>query len=424
MDIIKIAKSKIKGTVTVPPSKSVSHRALISAALSEGNSKIDNIIFSKDMEATISCLENLGAEFEKEDHGVKVKGVKNIKIKNNIFNCNESGSTIRFMIPISMLDKQNKSVFFNGKGKLVTRPLLPYLDIFNEKGIKYVYDGNLPIEILGNLESGTYRLPGDVSSQFVTGLLFSLSKLDRDSIIEITSDLESKNYVDITIDVMSTYGIEIVNENYRKFYIRGNQEYKKINYRVEGDFSQAAFFIVAGTINGDIEIRGLNSESLQGDRKIIDIVNKMGGNVYFDSKNQTLHVKKSQTIGIDIDLSDIPDLAPILSVLGVFSQGTTKLYNGMRVRIKESDRLNAMYTELKKVGADIIETEDGLIINGGREIISGRVNSWNDHRIAMAMSVAALNSKEYIEIEDCNAINKSYPDFYKDLKKIGGSIDE
>lgn len=422
METIKIGRSAISGSVKVPPSKSVSHRALISAALSEGKSNIDNIIFSKDMEATISCLENLGAKFEKNKNGVTVDGVRDIKVVNNIFNCNESGSTIRFMIPIAMIDSESTSVVFNGKGKLVTRPLTPYINIFDDKNIKYKFNGSLPIEILGNVTSGIYKIPGNVSSQFVTGLLFSLSKLKEESVIEITSELESKNYVDITIDVMKKYGIEIINENYRKFSIKGNQQYKSIDYTVEGDFSQAAFFIVAGTINGDLEIKGLNPDSLQGDKEIINIVNKMGGKVYFDDEGETLFIKKSKTKGIDIDLSDIPDLAPILSVLGAFSEGTTKMYNGMRVRLKESDRLKAMYTELKKVGVDIKETEDGLIINGGKEVSSGRINSWNDHRIAMAMAVAALNSKEYIEIEDFTSINKSYPDFYEDLKKIGGSI--
>lgn len=423
MDRITIGNGPLQGAVKIPPSKSMSHRAIMAAALANGKSTINNLIFSKDIIATIACMRNIGAEIEIKDNSVQIKGTGGVTLKNRVFYCEESGSTIRFMIPIGMMDQSNEEpIVFHGEGRLKTRPMTPYFDIFNEKNIKYDYPNSLPLTIWGNLQSGEYKLPGDVSSQFVTGLMYALALADKPSVIKMTSKLESKSYVDMTIDVLKSFGVAINNENYQSFDVPGNVEFTAREYTVEGDYSQVAFFIVAGLINNDLLLHGLKESSLQGDREILNIVKRMNGNIEFI--DGTLHVKKSKTIATDIDMSEIPDMLPAISVLAALSEGTTRLYNGQRIRLKESDRIKAMYTELTKLGAKIEETEDGLLITGVKRLSGGNVEGWNDHRIVMALAVAATICDEPVGITDAHAITKSYPHFFEDLKSIGGIVHE
>lgn len=423
MNNIKITQSKLNGSIKIPPSKSISHRAVMAAALAKGKSTISNLIFSKDIIATIGCMRNIGATIKINEESVDIQGVGGVKINNRNFKCEESGSTIRFMIPIGMMDKTNEEpIVFYGEGRLKTRPMTPYFDIFNEKGIQYNYDGELPLKIMGNLESGSYNLPGDISSQFVTGLMYALSLSEGPSTINMTSPLESKSYVDMTIDVLKAFGVGINNENYQTFIVPGNVDFTARDYTVEGDYSQVAFFIVAGLINNDLVLYGLKESSLQGDSEILNIVKRMNGDIKF--VDGALHVKKSQTIATEIDMSEIPDMLPAISVLAALSDGTTRLYNGQRIRLKESDRISAMYTELKKLGAIIEETEDGLLITGVKQLSGGSVEGWNDHRIVMALSIAATVATDEVNISDAHAITKSYPHFFEDLKSIGGIVHE
>ncbi len=423
MKTVTINQSILKGEVRIPPSKSMSHRAIMAAGLAKGKSVVNNLIFSKDMIATISCMRNIGATIEVFDDRIEVEGTGCVSITDPNFYCKESGSTIRFMIPIGMMDRDyNEAITFHGEGRLATRPMTPYFDIFNEKKIRYDYPDQLPLDIWGHLESGAYKLPGDVSSQFVTGLMYALSMCDGSSTIEMTSKLESRSYVDMTIDVLKDFGVMVTHDNYSVFHVPGNATFNSRNYTVEGDYSQVAFFVVAGLINGDLKLTGLKEESLQGDSEILNIVKRMGGDVTFEKGE--LIVRKSKTQGVDIDMSEIPDMLPAISVLAALSKGKTRLYNGQRIRLKESDRIKAMYKELKKLGATIEETEDGLIIEGVDQLSGGSVEGWNDHRIVMALAVAGTCASNPVTITDAHAITKSYPHFFEDLQSIGGIVHE
>lgn len=426
MKYVKITPGKLKGEVIVPPSKSLSHRAVIAAGLSEGESQVENIIFSEDIIATCGAMEALGVKIERLEKNdgtttLTIKGNNHLSLQKDTIQCNESGSTIRFFIPIAITN-ENK-VTFTGKGKLVTRPLKEYYDIFEEKGIEYsTTEGALPLTVYGKLTAGTYKIAGDVSSQFITGLLFALPLVEGDSEIVITKNLESKGYVDLTLDILNKYSIKIENDNYKRFLIKGNQKYIQRNYRVEGDFSQVAFWLVAGVVGGDIVCHDLDENSLQGDKVVVDIIKAMKGNLF--EENRKIIATTSATVGTVIDGSECPDIIPVLAVLAALSEGTTEIINAGRLRIKECDRLSAVASELTKLGADIEEKKDGLIIKGKKELTGGEVESFNDHRIAMALAVAAIRCKEPVTIKDSGCIKKSYPTFWEHYKKLGGKLDE
>lgn len=424
MKRIKIEPAKLSGNIRIPPSKSLCHRAIICASLSENESFIKNFIMSEDMTATIGGMKVLGAKIEQlknEDEEIELRINGGYGKTGDYIDCIESGSTIRFLIPIALID--NKSMTFDGRGKLVTRPLGPYKEMFEKNNIKYIYrDEQLPLTVEGCLKSGEYFLEGNISSQFITGLLFTLPLLEGDSKILITTELESKGYVDLTLDMLYKYGICIENRNYKEFIVKGNQKYRKRDYYVEGDFSQAAFWIVAGLIGSSIRCLDLNMKSLQGDKVILDIVEAMGGSI--EINEDFVKVYKSDTSGIVIDASQCPDLVPILAVLASVSKGTTRIVNAARVRIKESDRLKAISVELKKLGADIEELEAGLVINGVEKLCGGEVDSWNDHRIAMALAIASIRCEEPVIINNSGAVKKSYPEFWKAFESLGGIIDE
>lgn len=422
MNCVKINPNKLEGEINIPPSKSLSHRAIICAALSEGESHIGNLIFSDDIDATCDAMKALGAKIEKTSAtSLKIKGNFPLEIKKEVLDCKESGSTLRFLIPISLLAEGK--VEFQGKGKLISRPLGTYYNIFDQQGIAYKNNnGELPLHLKGSLKPGEFKVEGDISSQFISGLMFTLPLLDGDSKIVIRGELESKGYVDLTIDMLEKFGIKIINKDYKEFIIEGGQEYKARDYKVEGDFSQAAFWLVGGMLGEKIDCRDLNLDSLQGDKAILDLILEMGGSL--DMKESSVLAKKSHTRGIVIDASEWPDIVPILTVLAAFSQGQTKIVNAARLRIKESDRLRAISTELNKLGADVKELEDGLVINGGKHLKGGTVYSWNDHRIAMSLAIASIKCDGEVTITNSDVVNKSYPHFWEDFKSVGGDIDE
>jgi 3-phosphoshikimate 1-carboxyvinyltransferase len=421
MKAVKITPGKLNGEVFIPSSKSICHRALISAGLSKGISNVDNITRSQDINATTNILKALGIEINYNGTCATVNGTGSIKLLNTELDCHESGSTLRFFIPV-VLTSSNKATFI-GRGKLVERPLDPYYEIFKNQNIEYSNDnGKLPLTINGSLKPGNYYLKGNVSSQFISGLLFALPMLNGDSHIILTSELESRPYVDLTIDVLKKFSIKVETISDDEYFIRGNQNFKNIDYTVEGDFSQAAFWLVAGALNGSIACKGININSIQGDRVIIDLLKAMGGKITLIDNE--IFVEASETHAIDIDASQCPDLVPILAVLAALSKGTTKIFNAARVRLKECDRLEAITKELRKIGANIIELPEGLLIEGKEMLDGGVVNSWNDHRIVMALAVAALRCKNPVIINDSNAINKSYPDFFNDFVELGGECNE
>lgn len=423
---LKIYPSELKGEVKIPPSKSMAHRAIICAALSEGLCIIENIDYSDDIIATIDAMNSLGAKIVKHKDYIEVIGAygNDEKVKEaRVIDCNESGSTLRFLVPISLLFKGSSN--FIGRGNLGKRPLTTYYNIFERQGIQYSYEeGNLNLVINGELKAGTFEVEGNVSSQFITGLLFTLPLLKEDSKIIITTEMESKGYIDLTLKAMSDFGVEIINNNYREFIIKGNQKYNARNYRVEGDYSQAAFFLCADSLGNDVLCKDLDLNSLQGDKEVIDILERM--NVVFNTNNIGVKgIANGELTSTVIDGSQCPDIIPVLTAVASLTNGTTEIINAGRLRIKECDRLAAVTSELNKLGAKIIEKEDGLVITGV-EKLQGGVEVWShkDHRIAMTLAIASTRCEEPIVIKDYECVAKSYPNFFEDFKALGGNIHE
>lgn len=423
---LKIYPSKLKGEVKIPPSKSMAHRAIICAALSDGLCIIENIDYSDDIIATIDAMNSLGAKIVKHKDYIEVIGAYGSDEKpqeTRIIDCNESGSTLRFLVPISLLFKGSSK--FIGRGNLGKRPLTTYYNIFERQGIEYSYEeDNLNLVINGELKPGTFEVEGNVSSQFITGLLFTLPLLKEDSKIIITTEMESKGYIDLTLRAMNDFGVEIINNNYREFIIKGNQKYNARNYRVEGDYSQAAFFLCADSLGNDVLCKDLDLNSLQGDKEVIDILERM--NVVFNANDigvkGTTNGELASTV---IDGSQCPDIIPVLTSVAALTKGTTEIINAGRLRIKECDRLAAVTSELNKLGAKIIEKEDGLVVTGV-EKLQGGVEVWShkDHRIAMTLAIASTRCEEPIVIKDYECIAKSYPNFFEDFKALGGNVHE
>ncbi len=396
---VTIKPSVASGEINAPPSKSCAHRLLICAALANGKSVIENIGTNDDIIATISCLKELGAKIEIEDNKAVVYGIENKdeKVKLNLF-CNESGSTLRFLIPLALFF--SKTASFGGSDRLLERPQSVYEELFSEMGC-YLKKENNSLVTGGELKSGTYKIRGDVSSQFLTGLLFTLPLLEGDSQIVLTTPLQSAPYVNITVDVLSKFGIEIKKSN-NGFYIKGNQEYFPQNLSVEGDWSNSAFLEAFNLVGGNVTLRGMNEESYQGDK----VYRKFFG-----------ELKKGTPT---LDITDCPDLGPVLISCAVLCNGAV-LKGTKRLKIKESDRGVAMQTELSKFGVEIIVNEDEIIIpkteiKTPEEIL----NCHNDHRIAM--SLAILCSKVGGTLENAQCVNKSYPEFFDDIKTLGIQI--
>lgn len=428
MTSLRIEPGKLKGNVKIPPSKSMAHRAVICAALSDGISRISNVEFSDDIIATINAMRALGAVINEEGDYLEVKGVN---FKNTVptrefervVDCNESGSTLRFLIPISLVFEGITR--FIGRGNLGKRPLDTYYNIFDEQNIEYHYkEEELDLLISGMLKPGVFEVRGDISSQFITGLLFALPLLDGDSKIVITTEFQSKGYIDLTLSAMKDFGIEIINKDYKEFIIKGNQKYAARDYRVEGDYSQGAFFLVADALGSDIKVLDLKEESLQGDREVIDILARMGMHIKREGNTVSGEIEGQLKAAV-IDGSQCPDIIPILALAAALSDGKTEIINSERLRIKECDRLSAVTSELNKLGAKIEEKKDGLVIEGVKEF-KGNVEVWShkDHRIAMTLAVASTMCKEPIILKDYECVSKSYPNFFKDFKQLGGTFNE
>ncbi len=421
MKEITIYPGSLTGEIRVPPSKSMSHRAVICAGLSEGISIINNIGESGDIEATCEAMRALGAKLEKKDSVLKITGSAFPRMKRNEINCRESGSTLRFIMPIAALTGEPASFF--GEGRLNERTLMPYCNIFREKGIKYeAREGKLPLHINGRLSPGDFRLPGNVSSQFISGLLFALPLLEGDSRITVTDGLESKPYIDMTIEVLEYFSIHVENNDFKTFLIKGKQKYKAAEYTVPGDYSQAAFWLAAGSLGSDVSCRGLDMVSRQGDKAIINIIKEMGGRII--AGNSSVRSAPADTRGMVIDASQCPDLVPVLAVMGALSSGKTEIIKAGRLRFKESDRLKAISSELSKLGACIAEKPEGLVIEGRKTLSGGRVDSWNDHRIAMALAIAATKCENPVIISNGDCVNKSYPEFWEHYRALGGRVNE
>lgn len=406
---LRITPKLLRGEITVPPSKSVAHRMIIAAALAAGVSKISNLSGSADILATIDCMRAFGADIELNGDTAVISGIR-FASKSAVADCCESGSTLRFLIPVACALGINTE--FRGKGKLPQRPITPFLEEFPKHGVKFDFSSAesgsaLPCSVSGKLTAGRFNIDGGISSQFITGLMFALPLLDGDSEIVLKSRLESKPYVDITIGVLRDFGCEVVERN-GGYFIKGGSPLKPFSGRVEGDYSQSAFFYVANALGSDIKIKGLNTASSQGDKQIAEICRAFS----------TDHAP------FDIDCSDIPDLVPILSVLGCFCKGKSRIYNAARLRIKECDRLAAMEDCLNRIGGNVSSTEDSLIIDGIESFNGGDVVCYNDHRIAMSMAVAATRCTSPLIIRGAECVRKSYPDFFDVYRAVGGEAEE
>ncbi|MBO5066552.1 MAG: 3-phosphoshikimate 1-carboxyvinyltransferase [Clostridia bacterium] len=393
---VEIMPSSANGTIDAPPSKSVAHRLLICAALAEGTSIIENTGANDDILATASCLEGLGAEINISDGTATVKGASfGAKKEKLSFDCNESGSTLRFLIPVSLLFA-NECVF-SGKGRLMERPQSVYKDLFEQKGC-YLEFKNKMLYTGGELKSGVFEVAGDVSSQFLTGLMLALPLLEGDSKIILTKKLQSAPYVDITVNALKQFGIEIkkITEGY---FIKGSQKYKSCNIINEGDWSNAAFLDAFNLADGNVQLTGLDSDSFQGDKIYKDFYKALSDGTP------------------EIDISQYPDLGPVLMVCAVLKNGAT-VKGTKRLRIKESDRAAVMARELKKFGVNVEVGDDYIVIpkvTPHKPICD--VDCCNDHRIAMAFAVLCSVTGGVLDGAQC--VNKSYPDFFKDVKNLG-----
>lgn len=418
MDIV-IKKAELSGSVKAIASKSQAHRLLICSALSEVPTELKCEESSEDIDATVRCLNALGAVITKTALGFHVIPISEVS-KNPVLHCGESGSTLRFLLPIACALGADATLY--SSGRLPERPLSPLYEQLIAHGCRISEQGKVPLKSSGRLASGRYSISGSISSQFISGLLFALPLVNGDSELELTGTIESRPYIDLTISALSKFGISLFNEG-NLFHIKGGQRYvSPLSVNVEGDWSNAAFWLCAGAISQKpITCKDLDLNSRQGDRGIIDVLKAFGAEISISDSSVT--VSGGNLKGIDIDAENIPDLIPVLAAVASVSQGKTTIRNAQRLRIKESDRLAAVTDTLGKLGADIVQTEDGLIITGNEMLEGGRVIAFGDHRIAMTAAVTACRCREPVTISGAEAVNKSYPSFFSDFSSLGGQID-
>ncbi|MEM2352161.1 MAG: 3-phosphoshikimate 1-carboxyvinyltransferase [Thermoproteota archaeon] len=416
----------LSGSVSAPPSKAHTHRALIASSLSNGESRTYNALFCDDSVATINACRLLGAKITISDNEVRVCGIPKPKTPEDVIDCSESGSTMRFITPVCAL-ADGISVLTGGES-LRRRPMGPLLDALGQLGVKCYSsrsDGRPPIIVFGGgIRGGRAGIRGDVSSQFISGLLFAVPMAQNDTYIYLSTPLESKPYVDITMDILLKHGVR-VSFSGDIFYVPRGQEYKPYNHFIEGDYSSAAFPLAAAAITkSNIRVENLLKDSLQGDRIIVDILRSMGvivsvGPDYVEVKGIDGHLRP-----INVDLRDSPDLVPVCAALACFAEGKSVISGARRLRFKESDRIETLLSELTKMGASIRVQEDSLAIYGSGRLHSAEIDPHMDHRIAMACTVAALGADGETIIRDIECINKSYPGFIMDMRLLGADMIE
>lgn len=408
----------LKGSLRIPPSKSQAHRAIIAASLAKGKSVISNIAFSDDILATIGAMEKIGVRFIKNPNQLIVNGINRIIISDdNFIECNESGTTLRLVMPVLSLSRQK--IVYTGKKSLFQRPLGIYETLFQKMNLPFQKSDNSFI-LSGSILPGEYDIPGNVSSQFISGLLFALPFLKDPSRLIVQDPFESRGYVDMTIDMLKTAGISIIEEG-NTYTIPGNQQYKPFNIKIEGDYTQMATFAVMGLLNGAIECVGIPEKSLQPDRRILDFIQEAKGS--YQIGDNLLHFHKAPTEGASFDVSQSPDIAPALCVMAALSKGESRIENAFRLKYKESNRIYSMYQTLKTYGVDVTLLEDGLIIQGKANLDGGVFDSFGDHRIVMAIAAASVAATKQITIKNAEVVRKSYPDFFADMAKLGADIE-
>lgn len=406
--------------VRVPPSKSMAHRAIMCASLADGASTLQNIAYSDDITATISGMRQLGAQIEALPDSVRIRGAAGHPSGNGlVVDCNESGSTLRFFIPVFTLS--GEPVTFTGRNRLLKRPQGVYETLYHERGLRFDQSPEA-VTVQGRLTPGTYEIDGNISSQFISGLLFALPLLDSASTIVIRPPFESRSYVELTLQTLQEFGVQASFTDPNTIAVPGNQTYHACDSTVEGDFSQMAFFAVLGAVHGTLDCTGMRTDSHQGDKVIVDILQRAGAKIEPLQNGYRIH--QGKLTGTPIDLGDCPDLGPILMVQAMYAQGETRINNAGRLRYKESDRISAMETELRKFGVDIQTTQDEVIIRGKHSYCcTEEISGHTDHRIVMSMAVAGICSGHPVTINGAECIQKSYPAFFEDLQGIGIGVE-
>lgn len=405
----------LQGRVPAIPSKSDAHRKLISAALADRPTILTLSRTSADIDATMDCLKALGAKIDRTDDTVRVTPIDTVP-DNPILDCGESGSTFRFLLPVAAA--LSESVTFRGSGRLPERPIGELMDVMQARGVTFSAE-QLPFTTKGQFQPGDCRIPGNISSQYVTGLLLALPLLDGDSTITLSTPLTSAAYVDITRAVLDTFGVT-VQEIETGYHIQGKQSFvSPKTLSVAGDWSNAAFFLTAGALSGPITVTGLAVTDAQGDKAIVPYLRQFGADVSIEGDAVT--VRPGKLAGTTIDIGETPDLLPILAVLATKAEGETYFTNAARLRLKESDRLKTTTAMLRTLGGDAEELPDGLLVRSG-VLTGGETSSYQDHRIAMAAAVAAIACCDPVTIKDAEAVEKSYPQFYQDYQMLGGNV--
>ncbi len=423
-DVIVKKTEKLSGQVCAPSSKSYTQRMVIAAALSKGTSKVFFPLLSEDTEATLRAVIALGAKVTVTDGCWTIESTKALKGAKEPIDCGESGATLRFMVPVAALAKEPSTLLF--KGSIEKRPVEPLLYSLNELGAK-VHIGKFGDKDAvfvegGGILGGETSIPGNVSSQFISGLMFACPKAQTDTEIMLSSPLESEGYVKMTEAVLVDHGVKAsAHENH--IHIPANQTYTPADGRVPGDFSSAAFLVAAAAItHSKVQINNLDYSSVQGDKAIIGILKHMGVNGKVCPDSVEIEGSGSMFKTDEVDAKHIPDLAPVIAVLMCYAKGTSHIFGANRLRLKESDRLESLYIELKKMGAQITINNDGLIIEGGSTLHGAIIDPHNDHRIAMACAVAALGAEGQTTIQNADCVRKSYPQFFTHLRQIGADV--
>jgi 3-phosphoshikimate 1-carboxyvinyltransferase len=397
------------GVVAPPPSKSLCHRAVICAALARGESVIRNVALSEDIEATLGGAWALGAEWRLEAGALRLRGGGERRA--DLIDCAESGSTLRFLIPVAALSE--RETVFRGRGRLLDRPLGAYDAAFSGAEVFFSHSRQ-EVRVRGPLRGGVFSLPGGVSSQFVSGLLLALPLAGGDSAIRLSTPLESRQYVDMTLGVMEKFGAPARPEE-GGFFVEGGRAYRPAAYTVEADYSQAAYFLGAAALGLDVRCAGLNPESRQGDAAFLRILEEMGADIAWEGG--LVSARAGRLSPVTMDARENPDLVPPVAALCCYCEGRSRIVNAGRLRLKESDRLHALAEELGKLGASVTESANGLTIEGSRALRGGRVDAHGDHRIAMSLALAAIGCAGELRLSGWRSVNKSYPDFWDDFEK-------
>ena len=418
---LRIFPGTVRGAVTAPPSKSYTHRAFLLGLLAEGTTRVRDPLASEDPRATLEAVEALGARVRREEDGsVVIESDGRVRAPAKVLDCLNSGTTLRLLSAIATLSPGE--VTLTGDASLRKRPMGPLLQALAQLGVHArSTEGKAPVTVRGPMRGGRATLPGDVSSQFVSALLLAGARTERGVDVEIDGVLKSRPYVDITREMMEDFGARAEGRG-EGFHVPGGQSYKARDYRVPGDFSTAAFPLVAGALAGEVTVENLPARTAQGDKAILDVLERFGAKVVRRERSAT--VSPGPLRGVHVDLSDTPDAFPILCTLAAYAEGETVLSGAAHLRFKESDRIKAMVTNLQKLGVDAREREDGAVIRGGRPVqgAEGLVTE-GDHRVLMALAICALRAQAPLTLDDHDAHRVSYPHFIEDFQAMGARIE-